>query len=67
MSIDRRNTPPESNWSLALALSTRDDQLIQAALDLAHEIMRDEGREATLADVKRTLVGDPPRHYPRMD
>jgi hypothetical protein len=67
MSIDRRNDPPESNWSLALALSVHDDQLIQAALDISQEIMRDEGREATLADVKRTLIGDPPRRFPRMD
>lgn len=70
MSIDRRNDPPESNWSLALALSAHDDQLIEATLDISQDIMRDEGREATVADIKQSLKGygpHPPKHYPKMD
>jgi hypothetical protein len=66
MSIDRRSDPP-SNWSLALAMSEHDNQIIQATLDIASEIMRDEGREATVQDVKRNLTGYPPKHPPRMD
>jgi len=69
VSIKRPDQP--SNWSLAHASSEYIRQVIQATLDIANEVMRQEGREATLDDVERVLSGrdmiHPPKHYPRLD
>lgn len=68
MATDRRNDP--SNWSLATAMTEHDRQLIQATLDLAYEVMRDEGREASLDEIVNSLTGrftHETKHYPRLD
>jgi hypothetical protein len=66
MSMPPRPDPP-SNWTLATALTVYDKQLVAASRDIAYELLRDTGREATVEEIEHELTGARPKPYPRMD